>query len=167
MKILFSIILFNLLNLIEIHSDFHALYISVIQIQHHENSPKATVNIKVFTDDFQSALRNEFSDYQPVLEEILCEEKSHHIKPYFDKHFNININKQKQELTFLNCQKEGEVYWLKFELEVPKKWETLKVEADFLMELFPTQSNILNVEYQGEKRFGRMTKGNSSCETSF
>ena len=44
----------------------HALYISVIQIQKAPHQNTAKINIKVFTDDLQSALRNEFSDYKPV-----------------------------------------------------------------------------------------------------
>ena len=148
----------------ECFGENHAVYISVIQIAQKPESDLAEINIKVFTDDLQSALRNEFPDYKPVSESVLCEERREFILPYFSNHFSIEINNTKELLAFKNCQQEGEVYWLKFEVNCPASPQNMKIEADFFMELFPTQSNVLSLEIGGEKRYCRMTKGNSECE---
>jgi hypothetical protein len=167
MKIVLLGVFLVFLNFEKNKEEDHALYISVIQIQQIAEKSPVQINIKVFTDDLQSALRNEFSDYSPVLEEILCQEKRVFISAYFSKHLTIQINEKNCHLTLMDCQKEGEVYWLKFEMENSEKWEKLKVKADFFMELFPTQSNIVNVAYGGEKRYARITKNDIFCETTF
>lgn len=145
----------------------HALYLSVIQIQKEPSAETAQVNIKVFTDDLHSALKNAFPDYTILKEDLICEEGEAFIETYFQKHFSCEINATRSQLTFQDCQIENEVFWLSFEMTCPKKWLNFKISADFFMELFPTQTNVLNLTNESEKRFCRMTKSESSCQTSF
>ncbi len=152
---------------IHITPESHALYLSVIQINHEPDTEKAQINIKVFTDDLQSALRNAFEDYPIVPETELCEKNQRFFEPYFSKHFKCTINGEPLHLNYKNCQKENDVYWLTFEMSCPKNWTEVLISADFFMELFPTQTNVLSLSNVGEKRFCRMTKKESLCETVF
>ncbi len=160
---LMALILLGFLFLSAQWSD-HALYIGVIQIEHQEDTALSTMDIKVFSDDLQNALKNEFDWKQLPKVSVACDAHTNAIEQYFQNHLTISINKEPISITLQDCTNNTEVYILSYTLSTPKKWETLTLKADFLMELFPTQTNVLQVQYQSAKSktmqpfFGKMVK---------
>lgn len=146
----------------------HALYLSVVQIDHTQPEPKAEMLIKVFADDLESVLRAAYGDQcrrSPV--GTFCTANSELINAYFLENFSCIINDQAIEITYLHATQENDVYWLKFSLQVPVQWSTVAIEAPFFMEIFSTQSNIIQLLHGAEKRFGRLTKGHNLMETKW
>jgi hypothetical protein len=64
-------------------------------------------------------------------------------------------------------QQEGEVYWIALEAACVPSWKILDIHADFLMELFPDQSNIVQVVHGSEKRFARTTRAERQVRFEF
>lgn len=95
-------------------------------------------------------MRNEFSEFKKVSGNEFCNAQFSLIERYFSNHFQIKINEELQVLNFQSCRKEKEIFWLKFEISDTENWESVEVFADFFMELFPDQSNVVSV-YFGEK----------------
>jgi len=147
--------------------DDHALYIGVIQIDHKNLGLTAGVNVKVFADDLQSALRNAFPAYEPAAQDSFCAKNGKSIKDYFAGHLQVGINGIAASMSLKDCHRENDVYWLTFDMPCPHKWEIVTISADFFMELFPTQSNVVNVMYGEEKRYFRLTKRQSSGKVEF
>lgn len=145
----------------------HALYIAVIQLEHSPSQTVATITVKVFTDDLQSALRNANRQYVPVKAEQLCGASRQSIQQYFKDHLVLLINQKKYPLTLSSCEHENDVFLLRFDLKCPDKWKTVKVSADFLMELFPDQSNMVSIFNGEEKRFFRLTRQQPVQESIF
>lgn len=142
----------------------HAIYISVIKIAHDKLAPTATIHMRVFADDLKSALRNKFG-YEAISEkETFCSDYEGYINKYFEKQFLFNINQESIPFYLINCQRTDEVYQLEFEMTCPNKWQKVLIEAPFFMELFPNQSNVIHLEDSGNKRFGRVTKGNETLK---
>lgn len=144
----------------------HALYIGVIKIEHQEDTALTTMDIKVFSDDLQNALKNEFGWKELPNISIACEEHTDVLLQYFQNHLSLFINNKPVSLALQTCKNDSEVYILRYTFAAAKKWTSLTLQADFLMELFPTQSNVLQVQYQvtgsagtTQPYFGRMTKG--------
>lgn len=145
----------------------HAIYISVIKIQHEEQASTAKIHMRVFRDDLKSVLRNKFG-YEKISEkESFCEDYAHYINQYFRKQFICTINEKVVDFKLNNCEKTAEVYQLSFKMDCPVNWNAAQIEANYFMELFPKQSNILHVEDGGIKRFGRATKGNEILKLRF
>jgi hypothetical protein len=145
----------------------HAIYLGVIQIIHEADGATAEVNVKVFSNDTQNALRNAFEDYEVIPAEEICARQKDLLVDYFAKHLICTINGAKATMDFKTCQKENDVYWLTFNMGCPAKWKELRIEADFFMELFPTQSNMVSLHHGEERRFLRLTKGQSEQELVF
>lgn len=147
--------------------DEHAIYISVIKIQHEQNQPQATIFMRVFTDDLKSALRNKFG-YESITDKLsFCTDYENYINRYFKKQFTCLINNSSVEYQLSNCEKTEDVYQLEFVMECPEKWDSAKITAPFFMELFPNQSNVVHLENGDTKRFGRATKGNELLRIRF
>lgn len=157
--VIYCFLSFSLLSTQSVEED-HAIYISVIKVAHDELSPTAKIHVRVFADDLKSALRNKFG-YEVISEkETFCSDYEGYINKYFEKQFLFNINQESTAYHLINCQRTEEVFQLEFEMDCPDKWEKVVIEAPFFMELFPNQSNVIHLEDSGNKRFGRLTKGN-------
>lgn len=153
---------------VPIPKPYHGLYLSVVQIDHKAVKGEAQILLKVFTDDLESVLRAAYEDqYQLSKPEFFCQANKDLIETYFQTHFACQINTASSKLTFVSATLENEIYWLKFTLDVPIEWDTVKINAPFFTEIFSTQSNIIHVLHGGEKRFARLTKGSAEVVFEF
>ena len=166
--IIFVLLLMNCLGFTFIESpDDHAIYISVIKIQHEKGAETADIHMRVFTDDLKSVLRNKFG-YEAITEkETFCRDYAAYIDRYFKKRFICEVNKEVLDFQLSNCEKAAEVYELIFTMDCPTDWNTAQIEANYFMELFPKQSNVLHLQDGDTKRFGRTTKGNEILKLRF
>lgn len=147
---------------------FHAIYLSVVQIDHSDPDQDAQVLIKVFTDDLQDVIRAAYpKEYQPADLAPFCISNQHWIESYFQSKLGCEINGRPTELVFASCNRENEVYWLKFTIKTPKRWQTIKVTASFFMEIFSTQSNVIQLLNEEKKRFARLTKNSEEVTFEF
>lgn len=153
-------------TMLDIPTD-HALYISVVKIEHEVGGTTANIHMRVFKDDLKSILRNKFG-YEAIREkETFCSDYEDYINRYFKKQFICTINGVATRFQLSNCEPTEEVYQLTFGMDCPINWTSAQIEATYFMELFPTQSNILHVEDGAIKRFGRATKGNELLKMRF
>ena len=144
----------------------HAIYISVVELNR-LSAEKASVEIKVFTDDIEDALFNfgqERFNFKDVLE---CSANKTTITGYFKTHLNLAINDVPLILTYESCELNGDSVWFKFVAETPKTWSEFKIEGDHLMELFPTQVNIFNISDGDNSKMFKLTSTQKSHTINF
>jgi len=118
----------------------HAIYISVLEIDDQR------LHVKVFTDNLEDAIRNDANS----------------IEGYFQKRIRLQINEQNIPFSLDEVVEEGDSYWISFRVETPGHWHSFYLEADYFMELFPDQINVVKVLYE-KTQFFRLTKLNPSC----
>lgn len=138
----------------------HGIYLSVVQIDHPAQGDEAAILIKVFTDDLQDVIRAAYpGEIRPAQGAQFISDNSALIGSYFQQHLSCRFNAgDAASLQWISGTPENEVYWLKFTLQVPKKWRELSIKAPFFTEVFPAQSNIIQLLHGSEKRFARLTK---------
>lgn len=145
----------------------HALYLGTVQLKHETGADHAQMNIKVFSDDLQSAVRNASADFQTGPLSNLFEKNEGLIKAYFRQHTKITINGQLIVPTLNKWVQQNDVHLLTFELSCPAQWQGVDFQANFFMELFPTQSNVVSIMNGEQRQFARLNKQNSSCQAKF
>jgi hypothetical protein len=136
----------------------HELYISIVEINHEAQAEMAAVTIRVFTDDFEDALKNRFDKPVKFTGRTTCVDFAKEITTYVDEHFSLRISDREVELLYQGCHGEYETTWLNFEIQCAPNWERVHVKADQLMELFPTQANVIKIFHQDQKQFLLLTK---------
>jgi hypothetical protein len=57
--------------------------------------------------------------------------------------------------------------WLTFKFNSPDLWRNVEIKANYLMELFPTQSNVVSVTYLEEKRMFRLVNNDPTKQITF
>ena len=70
----------------------HAIYISIVEIEHQDLGNNAKIKIKVFTDDFKDAMMNASQKRIEFSKGQTCSDYKSVIEGYFDKHFKTTIN---------------------------------------------------------------------------
>ena len=136
----------------------HAIYIGVIEIQHIAEIPSATVRVKVFSDDLHSAVRNKVgAEIDPVVE-MLCLTGTEQVLAYFQEHLTLSVNGNELALENTACSFEGDAHWLDFTVQCPTNWESISIEADFFMEIYPTQTQMIHMNENGKNYTLRLTK---------
>ncbi|MDX1407258.1 MAG: DUF6702 family protein [Saprospiraceae bacterium] len=135
----------------------HAFYVSVVEVRHIGDVPSATVTVKVFSDDLQTALRNRFGSADPAVEN-LCLTEHARIMTYFAEHLHVSVNDSTLVLRNTSCGFEGDAHQLQFAVTCPGRWEYLEISADFFMEVYPTQTQMVHVNEHGDNYTLRLTR---------
>ena len=150
---MYTLLLFiNLgLSLAAFSAQEHAVYIAVIEISHASDATQAQLKIKLFRDDFVNALSNVSGSFEDINTDLNCTSKQTEIQEYFDNHLDCTINSGSYTPHLLQCEVMPEVVWLTFSLHGPAEWQSFRLRADFLMELFPDQMHMVMLESAGKK----------------
>lgn len=145
----------------------HAIYISVIEITN-SNEFSGRVMVKVFKDDLQDAIYND-QEVQLAITNVAIDSSSYRfVDDYFNKHLSIIINDNEPVPLAVSATEINDMsVWLSFRIKSPKKWMNVEVKANYLMELFPTQSNIVNIRAENDYKLMRLTKRKPSDKVSF
>ena len=125
--------------------------------------------IKVFADDLQDVIRAAYpGKSRPGHGAQFIADNGALIESYFQAHFLCRFNAGKAALLkWVSGKPENEVYWLKFALQTPERWRELVIKAPFFTEIFPAQSNVIQLLHGPDKRFARLTKNDDEVQFDF
>lgn len=128
----------------------HKFYTSVTQMEYNENEKSFQITMNVFIDDLETALtlanhqQLKWSNDQPVLNQKLLQ--------YLTNHFVVSINQQKiKQLKLIGTQEQKDLLTIYFEIPFNKKATEFAIENTFFLDLFPTQTNMVNLAYLNKK----------------
>ena len=131
----------------------------MVEVEFDPLNDRASIKIKVFTDDMEDALTNKFGAQISLSTENKCTLEKRKIEQYFSHYFKLAINDGKSaKLTLDQCELLTDAIWFQFYAPANDPPDEITISAEFLMELFPTQSNVISITYDGKKQFANLTK---------
>jgi hypothetical protein len=138
--------------------DIHAVYVSVLEIEKGEGKKSGQLRIKVFANDLEDAIYNSSKERIDLLNDDYDQNKDL-VNNYFSRHLQINLDGHKVEYHYNSCEVNDISIWFSYEFASITTWSEIRIKADYLMELFPTQSNVVSIDYLGQKKMFRLVKG--------
>lgn len=139
----------------------HKYYSSVTQLDFNPSEKCFQVTMNVFIDDLEAALTQEnkqvvkWKSDQPALNTLLLK--------YLNKHFNVKLNqKPASQFRLIGTKEKKDLLIIYFEIPVEKTLKNIEITDTFLMDMFPIQSNIVNLNYQDKKHTFLFQKGKST-----
>ena len=136
--------------------DNHALYLSMTEVNVEKGSMK--VVIKVFSDDLRDALKNHApAEYQPTDLSQFFSSNKRIATDYFNDKLKLLADKSRLTLALEGHTVEGEIHFITFQSHLTTSMKTLSADATFLMELFPTQVNVIKVKSGDSTHFLKFT----------
>ncbi|GAA4446648.1 hypothetical protein GCM10023189_02000 [Nibrella saemangeumensis] len=120
-------------------------------MQYNAKEKTFEISVRIFTDDFETALTQENNGQKVKL--TANDNNDLLIEKYIRKHFAIiTPQKQRKPFQYLGHEPEGDANWVYLEMPHPEPFKGGTVQYDVLMELFNDQVNLLNLQYQGQKK---------------
>lgn len=145
----------------------HPIHVSVTEIEMDEKDKRLEIMMRVFTDDLELTLRQ--ATNQPELDFLSLSAKGRDemVAGYLKNHFKISLDGKAQKITYLGHEQEDPA--LIFYIEVPnvKKWKTIEVQNDIIMEVHTDQSNLVHVTVKEKIRSLRLTKNTPADKLTF
>lgn len=130
----------------------HPFYLSVTDLKYNAKERALQGSVKLFTNDLEDALRK--LENKPI--DLINPKDTVAINKilfnYLQKHLNFKINGKPQTYTLLGFEHEQEAVWIYIEIAkcpLPKKVE---IENSLLYDFISSQSNIVHVEVNGERK---------------
>ena len=127
--------------------DFHS---SLAEIHYNAASKSLEVSLRVFSDDLNAALTK--ASGRPILVNEAATTDAL-IKQYVDKHFAFaNAKNTRKPTIWVGKEIAVDVTWIYFEIPLTENLNGMRFENSLLCELYEDQVNIVNLNYQNQKR---------------
>lgn len=146
----------------------HPVYVSVTEIQHNAAEKTLELSCKIFTDDFEKAIRNSFNRQVDLANPADKAEADKLVAEYVRKKLQVAADGKDCALVFVGFERERDVVWSYFQANgvtaAPKK---IVVKNELLYESFPEQINIMHVTVSGKRQSCRVNNPESKAVFSF
>ncbi len=141
---------------------FHAIYISVTEIDFVPETNKLNISVKIFTNDLEDGIYYLTKSSVSLRSPDQITEHSSLINQYISQRMEVRLNGQEVILKLISSANEGDATWTYFEAQSIDKISSLELRNQILTELFETQTNVVTVNINDDKRFLRFSKGSES-----
>ena len=152
MLLRFSAVLF-LLFIVTASRTLHEFHASVTKMEYNAKERAFEISIRVFTDDLEKAL-SAASNSRVVLDK---DRPSATLDPIIEKyvqaHFGFQTpQKQPRPFKYVGHEIEADAHWLYIEMPYAEPFKSGVLKQNVLMEQFDDQVNMVNLQYQGQKK---------------
>jgi hypothetical protein len=137
-------------------ADYHPIFVSVTEIEHNAKEKSLEISCKIFTDDFEKALRTAYKTKVDLLSMSTKPAMDKLVSNYVQKHLIIAVDGKTCVLKFIGYEKIDEAIYSYFEIEnivAPKK---ISVVDDILYEYKKEQFSLLHVTVGGKRESTKM-----------
>lgn len=119
----------------------HPFHISVCEINYNQEGASLEITHKLFWDDFQAQL---IAIYGQNLSALERSEDQAEIVNYFNENFEVWIDQEQIEPSFLGFEVENEAVWCYLEITGVKQFNSVRIRNTVLTGLYGDQENIIH-----------------------
>ncbi|MCC3157281.1 hypothetical protein LJ737_08525 [Hymenobacter sp. 15J16-1T3B] len=145
----------------------HAYHASIMEARLNAKTQQLEVALKVFSDDLETAL----SAGQPrhlSLSEMAPAQLTPLLATYVRRTVAIGTRPgEALPITYIGQQTEKDAQWLYFSVKLPAAARGLNLRHRLLLEQFPDQMNVVNLEAAGKKQSALFREGNEEQRLSW
>lgn len=141
----------------------HPIHLSVTEVNYSVKDKTFQITSRIFIDDLELSVRaakkeNELNLLEPgrgrKTEDLAAE--------YLSKHLQIKIDGKPVAVNFLGSEVEDVALICYIETPVIKKFRTIEVMNDVILETHADQSNLVHVSFGGQVKSARLMRENPS-----
>ena len=146
---------------------YHPIFVSVTEIEHNAKAKSLEISSKIFTDDFEKALRATYKTKVDLLDGLQRAEMDKLVSDYIKRHLAISIDGKPTAIKYVGYENIEEAIYCYFEIEnilTPKK---LSISDDILYEYKKEQISILHVTVGGKRQSTKLSNPEKMAEMRF
>ncbi len=118
--------------------------------------------MKLFTNDFEKALKIELKQKVDLLHPKDREQTRLWIEQYLNKHLVLSSPTNKLSIKVIGFENEEEATWTYVESTSFEANERVEVSSDLLVDQLPEQTNIVQLEMRGKQLNYKLNKSETS-----
>jgi len=145
----------------------HPFFVAVIDIRHNEKEKTLEVSVKSFTDDFETALKQNFPGSKPNLMGPSSAKDDTLIRRYILSKLTISANGKPLTMHYIGHERVEESTWSYFEISHIDKVNSLTVTTDFLYEFKKEQINIIHARLGDVQKSYRLSQPERTVQLMF
>lgn len=138
----------------------HEYYVSVTKIDFVKEKKAVQITSRLFTDDLESALRQQYGDTLRLNSKQNEKLISDYIGSYIKKTLFVTINGNPKKLNFIGNEYDLDVVISYMEIENVEQITTLKVSNKILYDVYSNQENIVRTHINSKNKTFILNKDN-------
>jgi hypothetical protein len=145
----------------------HPIYVSVTEIEHNATDKTLEISCKVFTDDFEKTLRQ---NYKTNIELIAPKDKAamqRLVNDYLQKHFQIQVDGKTVALQFLDYEKQDEGIISYFQANNISSVKKMTVTDNILYDYKKEQVSVLHITVGGNRKSSKVNNPEDKVSVEF
>ncbi len=155
--------MFSIIISLLITSISHPLFISMTEVEYNSSTQNLDISIRVFTDDFESALRKNDSTNIDLTHPKDKKNINENIKSYMLRNLSTSADGKAIEMQYVGYEIIEENTWVYFEAPVEKIPKDLSISNSIFYDFSTKQINLMHIKIGQEER----TEKNSYPEKLF
>lgn len=145
----------------------HPFYVSITQIEENKNEKILEVSCKIFTDDFEKALRMHYPGHVDLLNPGDRTQMNKIVDDYIKKHLAISVDGKKVLMQFIGYEQMEEGVQCYFQVNNIQVDKSISVFNNLLFEYKPEQTNIIHVTVRHTRKSFQLINPENKATFSF
>ncbi|MEO6671080.1 MAG: DUF6702 family protein [Ferruginibacter sp.] len=145
----------------------HPFYLSVTEIEHNAKDKTLEISCKIFTDDFEKALRAAYKTHVDLLNPAQKTAMDLLVSNYVKKHLAINVNGKLQELQYKGYEQIEEGIYSYYQVDNIPTVKSITVTDNILYEYQAQQVSLLHITVGGKRQSNRMVNPEEKYSVSY
>lgn len=147
-----------LLLLLPLKSRPHPYYIGLSELQLYPTEKRIELSIRLFTDDFESALLQSYGTSFDLLKGVNNPVVNKKIKNYLLQKVKIKLGKEQLQLNFIGYEIEADASWCHFEATYTNPADNISFQNRALFEILPDQQHIVHLKAGDSRKSARLNR---------
>lgn len=149
-------------------SNAHPFHVSVTEIRHNTAEQTLEVQCKLFTDDFESALKSVYQQKADLVDPSMHTRMDTLVSRYVQSRLQLRVNEKPVAMQYLGFEQEREATYVYLEVtNVAGPLRNMDCSAKLLYEVFTDQVNIFHVATDKAKKSAKLDYPAQSLRLEF
>lgn len=147
--------------------EHHPIFVSVTEIEHNSAEKTLEISCKVFTDDFEKALRLSGKGYIDLLNPKYKAAMSPLVSGYIQKHLQLKVDNKNVALQFLGYEQQDEGIISYYQVNNISSFSKLDITDNILFEYKKEQISLLHVIVKGERKSTKLVNPDDKASFTY
>ncbi len=137
-------------------SFMHPVFVSVTEVEHNAKEKTLEISCKVFTDDFEKALRKTYNTPIDLVTPKNASAMQTIVGDYVSKHLAITVDDKKATLTFIGYEQIEEGIYCYFQASNISSIKKISITDNVMYDYKKEQVSVLHVTVNGKRQSTKM-----------
>jgi hypothetical protein len=166
-SILFKWLLISSLVFNPSSATYHPIFVSVTEIEHNTKEKTLEISCKIFTDDFEKALKATYKTYVDLLKPKDKNAMNKLVADYVQKHLLIKVDGKPVTLQFIGYEQDEEGIESYYQVNNIASIKKLDITDNILFEFKKEQISIIHTIVNGNKKSTKLTNPEEKASFEF